>query len=79
MREIDTNLFREIIEDRGCFCVFEEIIDGIGISHYFPNNSARRVLIITSDEFISEKTAKGHLMDLELWDLLDNLPFQDCN
>uniref|UniRef100_UPI00404AF9CC hypothetical protein n=1 Tax=Flavobacterium sp. TaxID=239 RepID=UPI00404AF9CC len=75
MAEIDTVLFRNIIEDRGCFCVFEDVVNGITVSHYFPNNSSKRVLIVTSDEFISKNTAINHLFDLELQDIIPDIPF----
>jgi hypothetical protein len=73
--EIDTILFRNIIEDHGCFCPYEEKIDGIMVSHYISKNSARRVLIITSDEFICKRTAINHLYDLELGDIIDIITF----
>jgi len=74
--EIDTNLFREIIADNGCFCPYEEEVDGIMVSHYMSKNSTRRVLIITSDEFISKRTAVNHLYDLELGDIIDLVHFK---
>jgi hypothetical protein len=47
MGEIDTILFRSIIEDHGCFCPYEEVIDDITVSHYMSKFSTRRVIIVT--------------------------------
>ncbi|WP_445720369.1 hypothetical protein [Flavobacterium sp.] len=76
MREIDTQIFREIIENEGCFCIYEDIdANYVNVSHYMSRTGNKRVLLLTSEEFISERTAKNYLIDLDLTNLIDLIPF----
>lgn len=76
MREIDTLIFREIIENEGCFCIYEDIdANSVNISHYMSRTGNKKILLLTSEEFISERTAKNYLIDLDLTNLINIIPF----
>lgn len=69
----DTQLFIEIIESvQDVILLRQEYTNGFHI-HYYQGRGGRLCVIDTTDEFITEMTAKAHLHELGLQDLVSDL------
>lgn len=78
MVNIDTHLFIEIIESEGVERMFEEEIDNVRIIYFKALKGNTIIAICTSDEFISNRTAKSLLRELGIDNLIVSLfPIDD--
>jgi hypothetical protein len=69
---IDTHLFIDIIVSEGAILIFHDVVSGETIEHYTAR-SGKRVIICTSDEYMTRPTATAYLGQLGLTDLIDRL------
>ena len=72
MTEIDTHLFLEIIQTEGVMLLYRDDLDGITIEYYHGLNG-RKVGICVTDEYLTSRTAKSHLRQLGLDDLIERM------
>jgi hypothetical protein len=75
--EIDTHLFLEIIQSEGVNLMYGETTEHGERVEFFHGLSGKKVLIIVSDEFITERTAKAYLRQLGLDDLVERLFYEE--
>jgi hypothetical protein len=73
MIKIDTELFIQIISaEQGVDLVFQEEIEE-DVIHHYKGPSGKIIIICVSDEFLSNRTAKAHLRQLGIDDLIVSL------
>lgn len=69
--EIDVNFFAEIICSEGAVFLHQEIVEGVKWDWYLVNGKKRQICV--SDEFMTKRTAKAHLRQMGLHDLIPRL------
>lgn len=66
MKEIDLQLFIQIIQNEGCLLIWEDFCDDYVIYHFLSKNGNSKELIFGGDEFLVIEVALKHLEKLEV-------------